>query len=1356
MSTNGDYKDKFQDDWEARERHRAAAETSSHQAKLEKDSWLSLSIYIKANRPELLIGLDQWLELGLISQGQVRKLCRNHLSCALPEVKVVQSIPITKKMVAETRNESLVTVAPFANIFSRILQGFLDELSIRWLLFLGIFLVVVSSGVLAASQWQNFPAFGQYLVLLIYTICFWGIGWWTSKQNKLKLTSQTLSAIATLLVPINFWAMSYLGLGKNLIEWIITAIAVLVLTGTVWLSTRRKKESNNIIWMALFLLLSYAHLGWQIPFFPLVSVYGGITVISLINYRLMGRQVKYPVVDLLFILGTWSLLLARILIGNLDLVANYSLAIAILGWLLATIYLTPTKQHKTPLNKQSAAEVTNIFFGKICQVFSITLFSITWLISIAGGILESPLFFWQTVGISGLAIHLFSQRLTLYWRKRDLTAIFLLGLQTLYISKELIPDSLRNQALDLSVTISKTEYLPESVLGVTLFPYVIIFVLITSWLYRRQKPQLALYGEYLTLILGIGLTCLSFANPTWRSLNLLLSTCTLVYVARIRQPIRKSLIYFAHLLGLITIINGINFTFPNLNQSLWGMILIALMSIEWVIYLRHLKRKLEPTFSSLLWQSCWYFGLLLSAVSYTCFLAYLETSSLSANSFHWGLIWLITPGMLTLIAKYTHSIQQRRLATILSCITLIAGQLLVLGKPETRFIGLAIATGLMFVNAFNLRRTIVTIIHCGFALSLIASIFSSLFNLKLVNIWSWLLIGNLILFALYQLRLYLLRINDTPKFDYISQRTAHGILGVGVETTNFKLTTKYIKAIDYWAITLITIELTILSIIYCSYFSFPALRLAGQDFPYLLTTGLLTSAIFWRYRPQPNNLVLYTLVWLGELFALGLVMLFAPSNLIFAATNIILGFVALVIVNGLDQPHSPWAKLNLSYVPLIYAAFGILWRLQDFNAYTGLLTLGAALILINTPQKNNRVNTITNYLGLVAISGGIYESVIYQMQLSTGGSAADGFTILALIAAAIAFTYRLGGWWYRQRNQVTLFNLSLSRVVLVAHIHWAISSILKIIAAGIAIESANPRLTPLSIATSFFLGIYAVIQGKEQEVSTDINNKTSKSYDWWVYVGLVEIFATLVYSRLIISRLSLFDPWRVIFTCAIALLIYQIPWQNLGWRVTPWQRTALIIPALMALVTAEDISYFSLVVTTLFYLRIAYAQNNLRWSYISLGFINWAIIRLTWQYNPDLIWVAAMISLSILYVAQFDPYYRTHPQQRHYLRLVGSSILCLFALFEQPGIVPGIISFSLIFLGLGLRIRAYLFIGTITLILTAIHQLIILVLTYSFLKWVVGLLAGICSIAIAAGFEKQRTKTLNRLKNYNSKLQNWQ
>ena len=64
-----------------------------------------------------------------------------------------------------------------------------------------------------------------------------------------------------------------------------------------------------------------------------------------------------------------------------------------------------------------------------------------------------------------------------------------------------------------------------------------------------------------------------------------------------------------------------------------------------------------------------------------------------------------------------------------------------------------------------------------------------------------------------------------------------------------------------------------------------------------------------------------------------------------------------------------------------------------------------------------------------------------------------------------------------------------------------------------------------------------------------------------------------------------------------------------------------------------------------------------------------------------------------------------------------------------------------------------LFSGTITLILTVVYQLINLVVAYAFLKWVVCLLAGIFSIVVAAGFEKNRDRLKIKLQNYYQSLQ---
>ena len=1304
------------------------------------DRLLNIEVYVKGNHPELLNGLDKWLQLGLISHTQVIKICRQNLSCALPELKTVNTNNIKVATEDDRQTQESIEATSSLNIISYIWQGFLDELSIRWLLFLGIFLVVISSGVLAASQWDNFPVFGQYSILLVYTLGFWSIGFWSNRQDNLKLTSQTLSAIAILLIPVNCWAIDRFDLGNSIWEWITLLVSLVILTAIAYQQSSINLKYKNTVFASLFLLLSYIHLVWQFIPSLLIPLYGGIVTIGLIHYIYLLPKRKYPASNLLFLLSAWLLIAIRVTIARDFIILECALAIALFGWILASIYLKQERQARhISVDKQSDVEqLSNAFFSKVLQTISIIIFAATWLISLLGGIFESSMFHWQTVGISALAIHLFVERLLLYWRKRDITAVFLIGLQTIFIAKELIPDSLRSDALNLAVNISKTEYLPESVFGVTLFPYVLLFVFIASWLYRRQKLKLAGYTEALTLMLGIGLTCLSLSNPIWRSLNLLFSTITLGYVAWIRQPIRINLIQSAHLLALVTIVNGIDLFLPNLSLPTWGSVLIGLMAAEWSIYSQHYQNKHER-FRFFI-DSCWYFGLLLAAISYICFASYVANNySAGSTTYVWGLIWLVAPASLTWIAKHTRSINKRRAATVLSCMGLIIAQALVVGQPVTRVIGLCIAIGLMYINAFQIRRTWVAVIHLGFGLSLLTSLLDSF-----VSYANWLIVGALFILCLYQFRLYLKETVESPKFSYISQRTAFGLLGVGMETKNYKLIGKYIKAADYWAIALCAAGIAILSLVYANITDF-------NNYPqYILSVILIFIAIIWRYNSLPTNLVLYSLAWLIELLAVGIVAFFGGENFSLAIINIVLGLFTWVTVQRVLKNNSAWTKLNIIYIPLIYAALGILWRLSSFNAYTGFITLGTAFILINISPKDLQVNRITNYLGFIGISFGVYEIVVYKMQQSSTDSLADGLTVLALVAAAIAFCYRLSAWWYRQHQQKTIFDLSISRVVLVAHIHWAFSSILKIIAASIAIETA-PRLTPLSIATSFCLGAYAVVQGKDRQHTSNSAN------DWWVYVGLVEIVATLVYSRLIINKLSFFDPWRVIFTCAIALLIYQIPWHSFGWRVTPWQRAATLTPVLMALVTAENISYFSLFITAAFYLRIAYHQKNLRWSYVSLGLINWGIVKLVWQFNTELIWLAGIVSLSILYVAQFDPYFVARRRQRHLLRLAGCSLICIVAVFYQtPGIIPSVVSFSLILLGLGLKIRALLFSGTITLIITVIYQVTTLVIAYAFIKWIVGLLAGILSIIIAAGFERNRDRLQDRLHKYNRKLQDWQ
>jgi len=141
-------------------------------------------------------------------------------------------------------------------------------------------MVVVSSGVLAASQWEKFPAAGQYGVLLAYTLTFWAISSWAKRQKNLHLTAQTLQIVTLLLVPINFWAMDSFGLWRYHGDWAVVIAAAIILT---WMTGRiiqyqyeqlsGKNVSRSIALNHLG--LSYLHWGWGFASFSLVAVYLG-------------------------------------------------------------------------------------------------------------------------------------------------------------------------------------------------------------------------------------------------------------------------------------------------------------------------------------------------------------------------------------------------------------------------------------------------------------------------------------------------------------------------------------------------------------------------------------------------------------------------------------------------------------------------------------------------------------------------------------------------------------------------------------------------------------------------------------------------------------------------------------------------------------------------------------------------------------------------------------------------------------------------------------------------------------------------------------------------------------------------
>ena len=136
------------------------------------------------------------------------------------------------------------------------------------------------------------------------------------------------------------------------------------------------------------------------------------------------------------------------------------------------------------------------------------------------------------------------------------------------------------------------------------------------------------------------------------------------------------------------------------------------------------------------------------------------------------------------------------------------------------------------------------------------------------------------------------------------------------------------------------------------------------------------------------------------------------------------------------------------------------------------------------------------------------------------------------------------------------------------------------------------------------------------------------------------------------------------------------------------------------------------------------------------------------------------MGISLICLSWIEPACRRREGKplRHYLRLLGTGIIGGAALWldHQTGIIPGIFSLIAILVGLALRIRAFLYIGTFTFVVDVFYQLVILIFDYPLLKWIVGLLVGLSLLSIAGSFETRRAQLNVLLQNWLAQLQEWE
>jgi len=235
------------------------------------ERWMTIGLRVEASHERLLEGLDVWLRLGLISNAEVKRLCRQHLCCNIPELTseptTEATLTLSSRLSHELPTHQSLLPATIGRT-AQVLQYLMAEFSLMWLLFLGVFMVVVSSGVLAVSQWRQFPPQGQYLILLSYTLAFWVASGWTGQRENLRLTAHMLKITTLLIIPVNFWMIDQLKLWRSGVGWAIAVFAASVLTVII---IRLLKAStlttsinprNALLTLVNSVCLSWLHWGW--------------------------------------------------------------------------------------------------------------------------------------------------------------------------------------------------------------------------------------------------------------------------------------------------------------------------------------------------------------------------------------------------------------------------------------------------------------------------------------------------------------------------------------------------------------------------------------------------------------------------------------------------------------------------------------------------------------------------------------------------------------------------------------------------------------------------------------------------------------------------------------------------------------------------------------------------------------------------------------------------------------------------------------------------------------------------------------------------------------------------------------
>lgn len=1240
-------------------------------------------VTVRTDHPQLLEGLNHWIKLGLVSETQVLRFCARYLSCPLPpaseehpEAVLSNAIETNPLPVAATpRVQRRLFPAPLVAL-QQFAQSLKTEISVIWLLFLGVFLIVVSSGILAVSQWRNVSALGQYGILLAYTLSFWGVSEWTRRQERLQITASMLQLTTLLIVPVNFWMIDGLRLLSTASGQGLAAIAAIALTAIAFrVLTCVSAQKLGILGLGA-IALNFLQFGWtQFSYWPLLAIYLGTCGTAVLIFQSSATVPSaatslsdsrrgwqgLPFMQTTLFYGTLLLLFRGWLVQQMIL-SQLGLAFGLCGWIAVW------------LSRRTPSPALWIGFG---------LFLFGW------GIAWPSTPPWQAIAVSGLALWVLWDQLQRRWQSWTLYAMLGVGLQLLWLVGRSLPPPLQDLILTTVQQWVGPSGMPYALNAIALFPYLWIMVAFAHQLQRWQQPGLAQQTNWSILALGGYLFLWTLENGALRSIYLGVSCLTLIVLRKSR------LVGLAQMTGLGAIASAVHVLFPTLALAGWFRLLLTGMSLEWIV------SWLSP---SVPWKrSAWYSGLVLGILASAL---YFTLSVLDQLSQRW--MMLILPGLLVFLSNQPQFFAQQT-AYWLSLISIVAIQGGTLFAFVPRLISFGSGMGLMALQTARWQTLIPALLTIGFAIGVA-------FTLS----WHW-------------------HDGDPWELGFNFAAIAALVLVVlrhGLQRQILPGSPLYQQGLDSWLGVITVLNGVLLSL-------YSILLWSGQSTPVslLIATSCTLLALLYRWLQQPHiGLLWLASGWLDLLVVIALG-IYSRQLQILAIAQLGLAVLAQLLGDIWVQRTGDAYQPSWHAIPLVYAGLGLLIGHTQFTATTGLFTIAAACILLLVSRRSPALQPLT-YLGFALFSGGLFERLLYTLSQATGENVGDGILLLAGLATLLAWTYQLLG------NPLTsFFRLPSATTNLIATLHWVLGSLFMLCTLGQLVSAMGEWV---GIGILLLLGTSALWRGQH--------------YSPWIYAGSLQGFVALTHLLQQFIPSTLFNHWGGAIVSLLAITFYQISWPQWGWAMIPWLRMICLWPGFVIAFTAFEINIQSLLIAGAVYAAISLRSQRFRISYVSVALGLWAGWRLLAQYQVSKpLWYIVLLGVGLLYGAQFDPHLRSPEARhsRHLLRCLATGLIGLTALYQSDaqfelGLVTLGIGLLFSLAGIMLKVRAFLYIGTLTVILKMLRLAWLFVAQQPQALWGIGICIGILLTFIAANFEARRTQVSQLTQFWGQELDRWE